>query len=735
MLFVAAATLPAQNQTTPSKGATKRPKIGVAFAGGAALGFAHVGVLKWFEENHIPIDYVAGTSMGGLVGGMYATGKNYQEIHDFVEKIDWVRMFGPPTPYKDLTFRRKQDVRDYANYLEFGWRDGFRLPSGLNTGEGVSLLISSFAAPYGGVNSFDDLPTSFRCVSTDLVEGKRVVFEKGSLSEALRATMSLPGIFSPVKVGNMQLVDGALMDNLPVDVAKSMGADIVIALSLDNEDVYDPSKSSLFSVASRSISVMITENERRSLELADLVVAPDLKGFDSSDFTRAAELEQKGYEAAEAKARFLKTLALNDQDWAAYLAERKSRVRHWESPRSVVISGEGTDKGYVQKSFQALTESPSQPSDVAHTIQRFTGNGLFQAGTFDISSKNDEPVLHVNLSEKSYGPPFLNFGITIDGSRARQALFQFAGRVTFFDLGASFSEWRTDYSLGINNQLSSEYYWRLRASKWFIAPRAFAGRTEQDLYSNNNLTAQYFVAQAGAGGDIGYAYSRDTEFRFGAEWSHVNAYVAIGSPDLPSVSGNLSFLRARWAYDGTDNGQLPTHGLEGFVEAGWVLTAPELGKQYPLFNAKFLYAHPLSDKYLFITKLSGGTTVNTTTRIGTFTLGGPFQLSALGPSQLLGDNYYNTNFYLLRQFAQSPIGFLERTYFLGGFEMGSSYSSIAGTTVCTTSPVCPFNTNSSPYLDGVGGLVAVTRLGVITVGGSYGQNSQGRFFFKFGTVF
>ncbi|HUO33383.1 MAG TPA: patatin-like phospholipase family protein [Candidatus Acidoferrum sp.] len=698
----------------------KRPKIGVAFAGGSALGLAHVGVLKWFAEHHIPVDYVAGTSMGGLIGGIYASGENATEIQQFIAGIDWGKAFGPSISYENLSFRRKQDVIDFSNYLEFGYRDGLRLPSGLNSGQAVGLIISQFAAPYGDMSSFDDLPTPFRCVATDLVDGKKVVLDRGSLGRALRATMSLPAIFAPVQVRNMELVDGGLMDNLPVDVVRKMGADIVIAVSLDNGEKFDPSKATLFSVAAQSISVMVSENERRSLLDADLVIAPDLKGFSAADFTRAGDLEARGYKAAEAKSRFLSTLSLSDVDWNAYLKSREDHTRHWEPPQLLAVRGGADEQKIDTKDFDHLIAKPSTPSAVAQTIENVVGNGLYSSGRYDEIWEDGKPELSVHLTGKNYGPPLLNFGFTIDGTETRDIRFDFAGRVTFLDLGSPLSELRINYGLGTDSGLSSEYYWRLHSTRFFLAPRLFLDRQLQYLYSGNVNNALYAVRDAGAGGDIGFAWNRNTEIRVGAVWSNINASTTIGSADLPKITGNSNYLRARWAYDGTDSPLLPQSGVRADAEARWMFSTPDVSKKYPVFQAHLLGAHTLGDNWLIIGKAGGGTALNTVTPLGTFTLGGPLELSSLGPFQLRGDNYYNANGYLFRTLSEDPIGIFSRLYLFTGYELGSAYSN---------------NTQSQLFQDGVLGWVSVTRLGVLFLGGSYGSNGQGRIFFRLGRMF
>src|SRR5271157_2957766 len=187
-----------ENRPAPQPAPTTRPRIGVALEGGGALGEAHIGVLKWFEEHHIPVDYLAGTSMGGLVGGFYATGKSAEELRTILKDADWTLLLEGETPYQDLSFRRKEDARDIPNTIQIGLKNGASLPPGLNSGHQVNLLIDRETLPYSTIQSFNDLPIPFRCVSTELVTGKPYVFQNGSLSDAMRATISIPGAFAPV---------------------------------------------------------------------------------------------------------------------------------------------------------------------------------------------------------------------------------------------------------------------------------------------------------------------------------------------------------------------------------------------------------------------------------------------------------------------------------------------------------------------------------------------------------
>jgi NTE family protein len=268
----------APSTSDPQPSPRGRPSIGVALEGGGALGIAHMGVLKWFEENQIPIDYIAGTSMGGLVGGLYATGKSADEMKQVVENADWPLLLGGETPYPDLSFRRKQDAREVPNAIKIGLKHGPSLPPGLNTGEQIALLIDRETLFYSNIPSFNDLPIPFRCVSTELISGKPYVFQNGSLSEAMRATMSIPGVFDPVRQGDKVFVDGGLVDNLPTDVVRKMGADVVIAVHLQISKTTAKDITSVFSVLGRSVELVIAETEIRGMAGADLMLSMTRRG-------------------------------------------------------------------------------------------------------------------------------------------------------------------------------------------------------------------------------------------------------------------------------------------------------------------------------------------------------------------------------------------------------------------------------------------------------------------------
>ena len=255
--------------TVVSAGAQQeRRTLGLALGGGSARGFAHVGILRWLEEHHVPVNAIAGTSMGGLVGGAYATGMSASELQQLINQTDWDEVFGV-TSYRNKSMRRKQDARDYPSRIEYHLRRGIAIPSALNNGVEVELLFSRVAAVYGGLASFDSLPTPFRCVALDLRTGLPVVLESGSLPVAMRATMSLPAVFPPVDLDGQLLVDGGVMDNVPADVVRKMGVDWVAAVNVSSGKDTIGAHVSMFGVANAVVDALLHANTIRGQSAAD----------------------------------------------------------------------------------------------------------------------------------------------------------------------------------------------------------------------------------------------------------------------------------------------------------------------------------------------------------------------------------------------------------------------------------------------------------------------------------
>ncbi len=474
--------------------AKKRPTLGLALQGGGALGLAHVGVITWLEEHHIPIDYVSGTSMGGLVGGVYATGHNATELRQVVNSINWDQVMAGQTPFDDFSFRRKEDSRDYPNSLEFGLRKGLQFPSGFNSGQQVLLILDKVSAPYSEVKSFNDLPIPFACVATDLVSGKAHVFRSGSLSLALRSTMSLPGIFSPVRDDGAIYADGGLLQNLPVQVAKKMGADVVLGVHLAEENLKPDANLSSFAVLGQSISVMISANELESMEMADLLLSVPVQKWGALSFDDADAIIKAGYDAAQAKSKMLLTLAVDDATWNEYIAERNARrITTTPIPTFVAVKGVNAELSKKVETLMAgVVGKPLNYDELDAAIMRLKGTGRYSTLSYGFVEQNGKQGLEIKTEENAVGPPVVRPLILVDGSSLKNVTFNMGARVTWYDIGGFRSEWRNDIILFSQYGLRSEYYHPFTpTSHWFVAPRVLAYSDPLYFYDNNQLVSTY----------------------------------------------------------------------------------------------------------------------------------------------------------------------------------------------------------------------------------------------------
>src|SRR5271163_3866595 len=520
-----------RSQEPPKPDKTKRPKIGLVLEGGGALGLAHIGVITWMEEHRIPVSYVAGTSMGGLVGGMYATGLSPAEVRQLINGIDWDQVLSGVTPFRDLSFRRKEDAHEVPGQLEFGLRDGLQFPSGFNTGQEVNMVLDNVALPYSEIQSFNDLPIPFACVSTDLVSGKPHVFRDGSLALAMRSTMSLPGIFTPVRSGKHLYADGFLLDNLPIDVGRAMGADVVLGVHLETAPMDPNTNLSSFGVLGQSISVMSEVNVMRSMEQADILVTVPLQKYTTLDYNKADATIKLGYDAAASKASVLSAFSVSEAEWEDYLAKRNARRRTAPIPKFVQVTGTSPEMAKaMEKQMSSLVGQPVESKKIDQDMMTLVGMGRFSTSTYSMVEKNGEQGLQVQTEQKSYAPPIVRPLILIDGSEYNNVLFSIGARITFMDVGSYRSELRTDVVLGSQYVLDGEYYHPFTTtSNWFIAPRAVLNSQQLNVYNGNKLLASYRLRQAGGGIDTGYAFGRTGELRLGYEGGYQKVYPEIGN--------------------------------------------------------------------------------------------------------------------------------------------------------------------------------------------------------------
>lgn len=707
-----------------------RPRIGVAFGGGSARGLAHVGVVRWFEEHRIPIDLVAGTSMGGLIGGAFASGMSAEELAALLEHTDWDEMFGF-SPFRFKNVRRKEDARAYPSRLEFGFKSGIRLPLALNSGQQVDFLLTRIGGPYMTLSSFDDLPTPFRAVAVDLVTARQVILDRGSLASAMRATMSLPGIFPPIERDGQVLVDGGAMNNVPADVVRTMGADVVIAVNVGYMGDTREVSRSLFGLMGGTVDVMMQASTRASMKASDIVINPQVSGFQSLDWRRSAELEAEGYRAAEAMKDRLLPLAVSEADWAAYQAYRQARRKSgWPAPEFVTVAGAvPSDRAGMEALLAARVAQPLDVAALETDLERFAGLDRYETIGWQLDQVEGRTGLRVEARPKIHAPPFLMLGINLRNTTTEDFSFQLAARYLTFDVLASGTELRIDGAVGAEPNIGAELYWPLRRTPLFATAAAGARRRTLNFVSEDVIAARYQEARSVIALGGGANLARDSDVRISLSVGRLNASVEAGDPRLPELSGTETRAQLLWRYDGQDSPVVPSRGVRSVFTIDHIFNAPEPTGDFStersnegvteveLRTSQFWTLRSRHRAFVF----GGlGTTFGNPLATEQFQFGAPLRLGAYHSGELRGDHYGVITAGYLRALARLP-DFLGGYVFLGGWlENGSVFDDIDD---------ARFRSNASV------GALADTLVGPVLVGASFGFDGAWRYYVGIGRLF
>ncbi|MCY7344862.1 MAG: patatin-like phospholipase family protein [Pyrinomonadaceae bacterium] len=721
----------AQETVQPSeKTAKKRLKIGLVLSGGGARGFAHIGVLKVLEENKIPVDYVAGASMGGLVGALYATGRTPDEMERIIETLDWDTLLRGRTTFEALSYRRKEDRRNLPGAITLGGKGAkLNLPGSLNPGHEIGLALDRLMFSYGDKTDFDALPIPFRVVATDLVNAETVVLKNGSLAQSLRATMAIPGVFAPVELNGKILADGGILNNIPTDVAKQMGADIIIVVNIETQLGDRTALQDLVGILGQTFYVATIENSRRSLRQADFIIAPDLENYTTFDFTKGEKIVELGYAGAQAKISLLKSLALDDADWQRHLAARRAKARPSVEITPEFLAIEGTTdagaKSKIEREIGGRYENKTlDKAALEKDLTRLTGTERFDNLGYGTTSRGDKTGLLVRVYdpvERTGRTTVLQVGVDVNNSETDDVNFNARARLTFFDVGGEGSEWRSDFSIGSRTLLATEFFRPFGRGKFFAAPNAFYEDRKVNFYENGDRLAEFSFQTAQAGIDFGYATSSSSELRFGYSIGHQKAARRIGSPLFSELSGRVSFASLRWNYDTRDNSQIPKRGVETRNSLNYYFDAPGADGSFAQAESRINAFRPLGEKIIAFGFGGGGTTFSKRAPLfQQFAVGGLFSVGGYGTGEFRGGNYLNGGFGALRETFSAPPYIGGKLYLGGWYEAGSAFE----------------NFNTAKYRQSVtGGALLETRIGPIFVGGSFAEGGRRKIYFSLGRFF
>jgi NTE family protein len=619
----AATPIAAGSEAAPAHG---RPRIGLVLSGGGARGFAHIGVLRVLEELRVPVDVVTGTSMGAIVGGLYATGYTAAELDRLVRTTEWDVIFDRRLPRDQLDWRRKDD--DYKNLSDFelGIVDGgLTLPRGLAGTQRLEFFLRSLAGPSKRIRDLAQLPVPFAAMGTDLETGKRVTLQKDvSLSTAMRASMSVPGVFAPVEVNGRMLVDGGVVDNLPVDAARAMGADIIIAVNVGTPLMTRSEINDVVGVAGQLALIMGLETIERSiasLKARDLLITPDLKGLGSADFAQGERIIAAGEAAARRIADRLAALGIAADTYAQAETQRTQLVRE-EGPFRVdevrVAGTQAVSPAAIAAQAEQLVGQTITVQQIGPTLDRIYSSGDFESVSYNLKDEGDRSVLVITPYEKSWGYNTIRLGGNIQTNFNDDNTFNFLLAHSWRWLNRWGAEWRNEVQIGETRRLMTEWYQPLGAGgSWFLLPRLESLSTERDVFAGETLLARYEFQQVSASMLLGHEFPRLGSIRAGVGRYRVDYAPLIGIPFF-AESESTNALIARANIDTLDNVLFPLRGY--YLDLRY--------RRYQERLSAFAVGEALAVETTLPVSL-GRYTANLTLRGGTSDLAGQFELGGL----------------------------------------------------------------------------------------------------------
>lgn len=556
-----------------------RPKTCLVLGGGGARGAAHIGVLKVLEREHIPIDCIAGTSMGAIVGGFYAAGYSADQIAEILEHVDWKDMFRDDPPRADLPIRRKQDELRFLGGIELGFRNGkIALPRGVIQGQKLQLFLRRLLLSTQYTADFDDLPISFRSVATDIGSGQRVVFADGDLAMAIRASMSVPAAFAPIRYRGRLMVDGGIADNVPIDVARAMGAQRLIVVNVSEPLASENQLNSPFSIANQMLIALMkrqTDEQLKTLGPNDILLTPQLGDLSSADFDQASRAVAIGQATANAAVARLRRDSVDADAYAKFSA--RHRVPGFDAPLIAfldVLHNRSRTSEYVEQRLSGLVGKRFDADKLEHDIALAYGEGSYERISYELEKRDGETGLQVLPVDKGWGPNFLRFGLRLSDNFAGRNSYQLFTEANFTGLNSLGGESRNRIQLGQVTELYSEFLQPFGSQgRYYLAPQLQYKAFDFPLNAGESIDYAEYRRTRGLGAiELGWTPSPDWQLSSALEYGRDAAHLRIGSPAFPNFSSNFGGIVLHAIYDDLDSSGFPTHGTRVDASQEFLLT-------------------------------------------------------------------------------------------------------------------------------------------------------------------
>ncbi|WP_417516100.1 patatin-like phospholipase family protein [Marinobacter sp.] len=658
----------------------ERPRVGLVLSGGGAKGMAHVGVLRVLEEMNIPVDMVVGTSAGSAVGALYASGMSVAEIEQRFIKLDWLSSFrdDPGRAYKPV--RRKQGEWRFPVTPGLGVSlDGLHLGAGIISGQNLGFILNELTRSAALVENFDRLPIPFRAVATDLETGDMVELGSGNLATAVRASMSIPGVYAPVSLDGRLLVDGGIANNLPVSVAREMGADIIIAVDITDTLMGPDELREAFSVFGQLTTIMTRRNADQQLDMLgeqDVLIRPDLEGQGSADFYNAPLLFELGASGAREHAVDLNALVVSNEAWQAY----RSRLASADHSAGLVARIEVEHDRRLGRDFlrERIRQKIGEPLDVEALeadLKRIYGLGYYEIVSYSLSPSPDGTVLEIKVQEKSWGPNYLSFGLNYEDNFDGDTRFNLAASLRMTELNELGAEWQTGLQLGTEPRIRTQWYQPLDYGyERFLVTGVEYSRDTFSVYdAGGERVAELDVAFRQADVGLGTELGGNAEARFTYARGYANVDKQIGTAVAPEGAVHQGNVSLQLVHDSLDDAFFPRDGafagIRGRLEredlgsdrhfdavTGMVL-GTDSWRGFTLTG--LLYAHAVT---------RGEAGIENAVRLGGFR-----RLSAYAPGQITGESAVMGSVYASQAFG-GPIV----PWFAGmGLETGNAWESFS----------------------------------------------------------
>lgn len=643
--------------------APRRPRIGLVLSGGGALGATHIGVLKVLEELRVPVDIITGTSMGSIVGGLYALGLNAKELESLVATIDWADAFTDRPPRGDRSFRRKQEDYGFLLDLKVGIKDGgLQLPPGLIQGQKLTLMLRALTLRARDVTNFDDLPIRYRAVAADLETGRAVVLDRGNLATAMRASMSVPGVFPPVEVDGRMLVDGGVANNLPVDVARALGAEVLIVVDIPTVLKKRDELRSTVGVVGQMLSVLIQQNslpQLASLGPKDILIQPNLGTMSSGDFGRIMDAVVPGEAAARKVAGKLGALAL---DPTAYVAAKAAKGRETvEAPVIDFIEIDNRTTLADARIRNMIRQEVGEPLDVAQVEKDFTrlyGLGDFEQVDYALVKRGGKTGMVVTATEKAWAKDYLRAGLALEHDLSGGGEYSIGAGFTLTALNSLGAEWRNELAFGTRQRVFSEFYQPLQPEPgFFVAPNVEYSRQSIRTQNGNGPDTEYQVTIYDAKFFVGREIGSIGEVRLGYRIGYGDLDRKTGG-GIPGFDFGIGQVVGRFVADTLDDLGFPTEGHLAVINLAMSDEAIGADEDYTRFDATVNQVFSVGQN-TFIAGVQGGTALSGDLPLyDQLTVGGPFKLSGYPRGSLPSQNQILGRLIYMRSLSQrSPLAF------------------------------------------------------------------------------